>query len=289
MMANRGYVSRNLVGAESRSRVGVMKLEIDEVRVLFAEGDLREAKKVLEQWISTARVASQSEQRLSRSLFDFGQVLTAEDQLTEAGAKYQEALAIASKLGLGEDARYRTGLAELSIEQGHPAEAETIVRRAIEDLRSRRQAKLGQALMERKPEIVWGLPTDDQLVALVVLARALLAQGKTSEAQKEMHDATWLKQRASRELRLKTGIVEARIRYASDDSVKATQELDSVLSEATQFGIVPEQLEARLALGEIEMKSGQVAAGRTRLEALKKDAAAKGFALIARNAHFASR
>jgi len=266
-----------------------MKLEIDEVRVLFAEGDLREAKKVLEQWISTARVASQSEQRLSRSLFDFGQVLTAEDQLTEAGAKYQEALAIASKLGLGEDARYRTGLAELSIEQGHPAEAETIVRRAIEDLRSRRQAKLGQALMERKPEIVWGLPTDDQLVALVVLARALLAQGKTSEAQKEMHDATWLKQRASRELRLKTGIVEARIRYASDDSVKATQELDSVLSEATQFGIVPEQLEARLALGEIEMKSGQVAAGRTRLEALKKDAAAKGFALIARNAHFASR
>jgi len=138
--------------------------------------------------------------------------------------------------------------------------------------------------MGRKPEIVWGLPTDDQLVALVVLARALLAQGRTSEAQKEMHDATWLKQRASRELRLKTGIVEARIRYASDDSVKATQELDSLLSEATQFGIVPEQLEARLALGEIQMKSGKPSVGRTRLEALEKEATAKGFLLIARKA-----
>lgn len=40
----------------------------------------------------------------------------------------------------------------------------------------------------------------------------------------------------------------------------------------------------QLALGEIEMKSGKAAAGRARLEALEKDATAKGFLLIARKA-----
>ncbi len=45
----------------------------------------------------------------------------------------------------------------------------------------------------------------------------------------------------------------------------------------------------RLALGEIEMKSAQTAAGRARLEALEKDATAKGFLLIARKAALAKR
>jgi hypothetical protein len=53
---------------------------------------------------------------------------------------------------------------------------------------------------------------------------------------------------------------------------------------ATKHGFVPEQLEARLALGEIEMKSGASDAGRARLAALEKDAQAKGFLLIARKA-----
>jgi hypothetical protein len=44
------------------------------------------------------------------------------------------------------------------------------------------------------------------------------------------------------------------------------------------------QLEARLALGEIETGAGKIAAGRARLTALQKDAAAKGFLLIARKA-----
>jgi len=42
--------------------------------------------------------------------------------------------------------------------------------------------------------------------------------------------------------------------------------------------------EARLALAEMKMKSGDRATARAHLEALKKDAAAKGFLLIARKA-----
>ena len=47
------------------------------------------------------------------------------------------------------------------------------------------------------------------------------------------------------------------------------------------------QLEARLALAEIEIQSGKCNAGRSLLAALEKEAKAKGFALIARKAGFA--
>ncbi len=50
------------------------------------------------------------------------------------------------------------------------------------------------------------------------------------------------------------------------------------------YGYVPYQLEARLALGEVETHSGHVAEGRARLASLEEDAEAKRFGLIARKA-----
>jgi hypothetical protein len=62
------------------------------------------------------------------------------------------------------------------------------------------------------------------------------------------------------------------------------KKLISVLAEATKTGFVGDQLEVRLALGEIEMKSGKTNAGRARLAALEKEAAKKDFLLVARKA-----
>ena len=47
---------------------------------------------------------------------------------------------------------------------------------------------------------------------------------------------------------------------------------------------MPRVLDARLALAEIEMKSGQIIAGRAHLTPIKGDAKAKGYNLIARKA-----
>ena len=44
------------------------------------------------------------------------------------------------------------------------------------------------------------------------------------------------------------------------------------------------ELDARLVLAEIEMKSGQTTAGRAHLTAVEADARAKGYNLVARNA-----
>ena len=55
-------------------------------------------------------------------------------------------------------------------------------------------------------------------------------------------------------------------------------------AEAARFHLAGAELEARLALGEIEVKSGHTASGQARLLALEKDAGAKGFLLVARKA-----
>jgi hypothetical protein len=59
--------------------------------------------------------------------------------------------------------------------------------------------------------------------------------------------------------------------------------VQAALAEAAAYGYVGYQLEARLALAEVEMIAGTPAA-RAHLEALEKDARSTGFGLIARKA-----
>jgi hypothetical protein len=83
------------------------------------------------------------------------------------------------------------------------------------------------------------------------------------------------------------GISAGRIR-AAEGKPDAASSLRSVIGEATRLGFVPFQLEARLALGELEMKLGANDTGRADLKSLEKDATARNFLLIARKAHTAA-
>ena len=68
------------------------------------------------------------------------------------------------------------------------------------------------------------------------------------------------------------------------DASGARRSLEGAIARARETGLVAFALEASLALGEIERKSGAAAAGRERLESVEKDAAARGFLRIARRA-----
>jgi hypothetical protein len=85
-------------------------------------------------------------------------------------------------------------------------------------------------------------------------------------------------------MRLSSATLIARASALIGKRAEAARSLEALLAEANQIGVVPAQLEIRLALGEIEMKSGETAKGRARLNALRAEAAAKGFGLIARKA-----
>lgn len=78
-------------------------------------------------------------------------------------------------------------------------------------------------------------------------------------------------------------------RELKGEKSKALRSLEKAISEARKYGFANYQLEARLAIGEIELKAGQKAAGRIHLQALERDARAKGFGLIARKAAAAAK
>jgi hypothetical protein len=71
---------------------------------------------------------------------------------------------------------------------------------------------------------------------------------------------------------------------ATGKSAEAIKLLNAVMGEARKLGYVSYELESTLVMGEIEINSGKAAAGKTRLEALEKEATAKGFRLVAQKA-----
>ena len=66
--------------------------------------------------------------------------------------------------------------------------------------------------------------------------------------------------------------------------IAARKELAAIIAKSRELGYQGIELDARLALAEIEMKTGQITAGRAYLTAIESDAKAKGYNLIARKA-----
>lgn len=117
------------------------------------------------------------------------------------------------------------------------------------------------------------------------LARAFLAQRKYAEAEKEIHDGSILAAHSQNSgNRIQFAITATELESARGLTKPARQALMSILAEATRTGFIEYQFEARLALGKVDIRSGRVAAGQTRLSTLQKDAQEKGFLLIARKA-----
>ena len=70
-------------------------------------------------------------------------------------------------------------------------------------------------------------------------------------------------------------------------TTEATKALETVRTEASHYGYTAYELEARLHLGEVEVRSGKVSAGRAHLGQLRDDARNRGFLLVARKASVA--
>ncbi len=198
-----------------------------------------------------------------------GRVLRARGNSDEAERKLQEAVAIQRELGEKSHVYINSmQLAELAIEQGQPAKPEALVREVAKDsLEDDQRADPG---------------------TFELLGRALLAEGMRAEAAKAVTRASALLGRTQRQdVQFAVEITAARVLAASGNRSDATQgakSLDATIARARRLGFLGYEFEARLALAEIEMKSGSTAAGRAHLGALEKEARAKGFDRVARKA-----
>ena len=164
------------------------------------------------------------------------------------------------------EARNRLALAQWNLEQGQPDLAEPLAVEAAATFREQKSAHL-------------------ETVADSVVALSQAMQKKFPEARRAHDRASVLAPKVEfRQLRLTTAIMLARANALMGRRAEAIKSLQAPLAEAIQLGLVTHQLEIRLALGEMEIQSGNAAKGRARLAELRSDAAARGYRLIARKA-----
>ncbi|MGA3089686.1 MAG: tetratricopeptide repeat protein [Terriglobales bacterium] len=272
------YVQGNLAKAkelfrEALSRYRQVEDSEGEALTLINLGELQTDQADLRVAVASYRQALELAQRIddrhaiAYALAGLGQPLLQQGDLAGARKAFEQSLAIRNELGERQTAaESRTYLAEESIEEGHAADAEKSAREALLEFR-------GQ------------LQTDDELTAAAVLIEALLAQGKAADAKTAADaEAEIAAKSQNRPVSIKFNDDSALALAASGNLAEARSKLRDILQDEIKQGFLADQFETRLALAEIEMKSGHTAAGRAQVTALKHDAEARGLGLIVRKA-----
>jgi tetratricopeptide (TPR) repeat protein len=201
---------------------------------------------------------------LGFSFNDMGDLLEAEGKLDQAENSYKQAVDIANGIGDQEEtAEPRVSLAANLLDKGRPAESEALVRQTI-------------------PVFQKAKSKDMEVWANAVLAKALLAQGKADEAARVINSVA-TESVDDIVIRFEFTLASALVRAASqmpEEQRAARESIKAMVAETTRGGFIGYEFEARLTLGEAEMKSNQGEAGRRTLATLEKEARNKGFAFI---------
>jgi eukaryotic-like serine/threonine-protein kinase len=262
------------IDREDASNVGFAGYNIANIHQL--QGDLAGAKQGFEQSLTTWQ-KSGNQDSSAYAMWSLGSLLLQEADFSGARKMYDQALALRTSAGEKFTiAETQLALADLSMEEARsPAEQEAAVRQALDVFHAQKAR-------------------DDETQAWCVLARALLAEGKAAAAKEAMQHARSLAAKSQNpNIRWPTAITAARIETAEKDlahsaaGIAARTELSTIITKSRELGYMGIELDARLVLAEIEMKSGQIMAGRAHLATIETDARTKGYNLVARKAAIA--
>jgi len=238
--------------------------------VFHSQGDLMAAQRSYEEAIVIRKRVGDTSGR-ARTLNAFSGLLLDMGNFERARETAQEAIAIQTKLGENETlAATSLTLADILIETGHAEESARLAREA-------------GAQFEKSRE------TGNQALAQGNLVRALLALGRNGEALEAATRARTLLRGAEQNQGVPAELACARADAAAGRAVKARGEVEAILRKAIRIGWVNFQLDARLALAEIDLHWVDAARGRSELRTLAREAGDKGFGLVAGKArHSAS-
>jgi DNA-binding winged helix-turn-helix (wHTH) protein/tetratricopeptide (TPR) repeat protein len=247
---------------------------INTANIQHLQGDLASAKHGFEQSIAAFRGIGDQDTAASGTSM-LASVLAEEGDFAAARKMYGQALAARTAAGDKlTTAETQLGLANLSLEEARPAvEQEAAVRQALE-IFQKQNAR------------------DDETQAWWALARALLAEGKSAAAEDAIQHARTLASKSQNpEVRWRTTIAASLVAEQSAPhsaaGIATRKELADVIAKSRMLGYRIVELDARLAMARIEMKSGQTVEGRAHLTAIEADAKSTGYLLVARKAEIA--
>ncbi len=250
---------------DTSNEEGIAEVLDEGGRVYIAMGDLTKAEEDCRQALEIFRKLG-DKYLASRTLSDLGSIAGLKDKLEDSHKTFSEALTINRQIGdEGTATTTEIALASVADEQGRLAEARQLLSAALDYLHAHKDP-------------------DQEISAESKLATIALREGNLGEARaavetarKLLHPGQWTEERYIFD------IADARVLAASGKLSEARQALQAVVIETTKHNYVRYQMEARLALCEVEAKTDPAAA-RTHGRILEKEARAKGFGLIARKA-----
>jgi tetratricopeptide (TPR) repeat protein len=237
----------------------------------LAEGNIKEGHRLAQQAVESLSPVQGAYQYLTGAMIEVAEALKAEGDLAGARSQFEQTLSIRQKMGAVDlVAETQVELANLDIEENHPDKAEALIRTALADFEKEKS-------------------DPDSSSAYTILSRALLMQGKFEEANKSSRRAAELSLTSSDPaLKLPAAIEQARVQAAnpanrSANSATAFDQLHSTISTAKHLGYYQIECEARLALGELELKFNS-SLGRKHLAELAAETRSHDFELLARQA-----
>jgi DNA-binding winged helix-turn-helix (wHTH) protein/tetratricopeptide (TPR) repeat protein/TolB-like protein len=263
--------ARDMLRTVNPAGIGYVLSSLAQVRLL--EGDIARARHYANQALEVVRkkgdpmATSQAEALL-------GDVFMAGGDLPAARQEYQSALEVRKNLGdKSIMAQSRAELAVVSMEEGKPSEAEAALRDSLVEFQSEKAAP-------------------NEIQTETDFARLLLMQKKLGNARKVISQAAVMS-RTSHDpaLTLPVAIQDARVKIALLASARGSkpdisdpdQELQRVIFAAKRLGYYGIECDARLALGELELRVTP-AAGRAHLRMLAEESHLRGMNLISRKA-----
>jgi tetratricopeptide (TPR) repeat protein/class 3 adenylate cyclase/TolB-like protein len=267
--AQRTFAKAIAVAQESGNEQAQVGSKANLATVLFERGDLNGAEKYCREAIAMERKFG-AKSDLATMLDFLGDLMVARGNLQEAEQSYREAISIQEGLGeKGSLATSKTGLATVFLERGQASEAEAAVIPCVEEFRSEKDFP-------------------DEVFARVVLAQSLMAEKKLTQAQEEVNQALALAGKTSQKnvqyRAVTTSALLAAELGGESNGAKAIQGAQKVANDAAKSGMPGFHLEARLAIGKIELANGKSAMARNELRMVQQEAEAKGFLLIAQKA-----
>jgi tetratricopeptide (TPR) repeat protein len=235
-------------------------------RIDGARGDLDGARSRFEEAAGLYR-AQDDPVALAEALFGLGEVLLTRSDLQGARVRHEEALALRREHGLDSVAESEFALAGLRLAEASLGRASFGDAVAALDQSVAALAERGRSALEAD--------------ALNYLVEALLGAGDVDRAEAALDRMSVLDASANSVTRMVSRISRARVAAARGRFDAAEAELLGVVEDAraeSSFGV---ELEAALALAEVEAAAGRSDQARRRLDDVGRRATARGWTLVA--------
>jgi DNA-binding winged helix-turn-helix (wHTH) protein/tetratricopeptide (TPR) repeat protein len=236
----------------------------------LTRGGVHDARRLAQQAVEAYQATQGSYQYLTAAMLELGEVQEAQGDLSGARSQFEQSLAIAQKIGaLVNAAESQAELARLAVEEGHPEQAEVPLHGAIAEFEKEKSDPNSSS-------------------AYTLLSRTLLMQGKLNDARTKAQRGAELSLTSSDPaLKLPAELQQIRVEAASAETdrkrLAAVRHLQSVIATANRLGYYYLECQARLALGELELKINS-STGQRHLRTLASETHNRGFELLARQA-----